>query len=141
MKGTTAVSPLLAITHKHHLAASHQKEKTSHLHDSAKHVKTMWNCLKPKYLGSADAAAFKKKCTYTNSILQIFLFCTYATNIFKFRSLTCCFDDCLQPLILAHYNVQLKGFPDPLHNLTSAPFHPFPLSPPLFGRSLPCSRA
>lgn len=40
VKGTTAVSPLLAITHKHHLAASHQKEKTSHLHDSAKHMKT-----------------------------------------------------------------------------------------------------
>lgn len=37
---------------RHHtqtLDASHQKEKTSHLHNSAKHVKTVWNCLGSKF--------------------------------------------------------------------------------------------
>lgn len=132
VKGTTAASPLLAITHKHHLAASHQKEKTSHLHHSAKHVKTVWNCLRPKYLGCIWVLLMQRrfeKRTYWSSVLQIFLFCTYATN--KFRSLTCCFD-CLKPLILPRYNVQLKGFPDPLHNSTSDPTNPTIFPHPFF---------
>lgn len=41
VKGTTAVSLLLAITHKHHLAASHQTEKTSHLHTSGKYTRIL----------------------------------------------------------------------------------------------------
>lgn len=71
---------------------------------------------------------FEKR-TYWSSVLQIFLFCTYATN--KFRSLTCCFD-CLKPLILPRYNVQLKGFPDPLHNSTSDPTNPTIFPHPFF---------
>lgn len=42
VKGTAAVSLLLAITHKHHLAASRQTERTSHLHTSHKSLKSHW---------------------------------------------------------------------------------------------------
>lgn len=145
VKGTTAASPLLAITHKHHLAASHQKEKTSHLHRSAKHMRTVWNCLRSKFcLGSFDATKFLK--------LHLFKFCfaefSFLSNCLFFLIFIYYIDELFETFNLNSAYSAVGAFPNIRLCRTNLFFSPHPFFllfstffPSVLGCSLPCARA
>lgn len=79
------------------------------------------------YLGPSDAAAFREMHLPKFGFADFYLLCicnkrfSFLGFFFPHAALM----DWLKPLIWAHYNVQMKGFPDPLHSLTSDPTSPY----------------